>query len=172
MPPSKEALGIIEWLMQSGVPFKVTSSFPATPGVHSATSYHYQRGTDGDSRAVDFAGIRPGWNTPELRAIHNAFIPIRSRLAELLGPGDANHDDHVHVAVRKGTFLVPITQPEVPVPDDPNLPNIRGPVEFHPVVDSNGFCWGYYIFSTATGEVHAHGDAQRVKYWGRSEVVA
>lgn len=171
MPASKEALGIIEWLMRAGVPFKVTSSFPATPGVHSTRSYHYRAGTGGDSLAVDFAGIAPSRNSPELRAIMNAFIPIRPLLAELLGPGDKDHDDHVHVAVPKGTFLVPFPKESLPVADNPALPNITGPATFHPVVDSNGFCWGYYIFSTETAEVHAYGDGERVPYYGRSEVL-
>jgi hypothetical protein len=55
------------------------------------------------------------------------------------------------------------------MPDDPNLPNIEGPLTLNTVVDSNGVCWGYYIFSTKTGELHAHGDPDHVKYWNRSE---
>ncbi len=170
MPPSKEALGIIEWLMRAGVPFQVTSKFPATPGVHSKTSYHYQRGTDGDSLAVDFDSI-PAGSIAELQRIHDAFIPIRPLLAELLGPGDKDHDDHVHVAVPKGTFLVPFPKEAVPVADNPALPNITGPATFHPISDSNGVCTGYYIFSTETAEVHAYGDPTKVKYHGRSEVL-
>lgn len=53
--------------------------------------------------------------------------------------------------------------------DNPNLPNIEGPLSLHTVVDANGVCWGYYIFGTRTGEVHAHGDPDHVKYWNRSE---
>lgn len=55
------------------------------------------------------------------------------------------------------------------VPDDPNLPNIEGPLSLHPVVDANGVCWGYYVFGTKTGEIHAHGDPDHVRYWNRSE---
>lgn len=58
---------------------------------------------------------------------------------------------------------------EATVPDDPNLPNIRGPVEFHPVIDQNGICQGYYIVSLSTGEIHGHGPGAR--YHGRSEVI-
>ena len=56
------------------------------------------------------------------------------------------------------------------MPDDPNLPNITGPVSLHPLVNSAGECTGYYVFSTKTGELHSFGPG--AKYYGRSEVVA
>lgn len=54
------------------------------------------------------------------------------------------------------------------VPDDPNLPNLTGPVELHLVVSAEGKCTGYYVFSPATGELHTHGPG--APYHGRSEV--
>jgi hypothetical protein len=57
------------------------------------------------------------------------------------------------------------------VADNPDLPNIEGPLTFHPIADSNGYVTGYYIFSTRTGELHAHGDGNKVRYVGRSEDV-
>jgi hypothetical protein len=63
-----------------------------------------------------------------------------------------------------------IRQPwEIPVAGNPDLHDIEGPLSFHPIVDSNGFCTGYYIFGTKTGEVHAYGDPEKVKFYGRSE---
>jgi hypothetical protein len=56
--------------------------------------------------------------------------------------------------------------PEAAVPDNADLPNIEGPLTFHPIATSAGVVLGYYIFSTRTGELHAHGD---VPYLGRSE---
>lgn len=56
------------------------------------------------------------------------------------------------------------------VPDDPNMPNITGPVTFHPLVAEDGKCMGYYIFSTKTGELHSFGPG--AEYYGRSEVTA
>jgi hypothetical protein len=53
------------------------------------------------------------------------------------------------------------------MPDDPNVPNITGPLTFHPIVDSQGITQGYYIFSPTTGELHGHGPG--AKYYGRSE---
>jgi hypothetical protein len=51
--------------------------------------------------------------------------------------------------------------------DDPNTPNIHGPLELHIVVGPDGVCTGYYIFSPDTGELHAHGPG--APFHGRSE---
>lgn len=166
---SREVKAIIGWLLVSGVPARVTATWddPALR-IHTATSYHYRQGTDGLGLAVDFGSIPPQ-DTAALRRIYNAFTPVRDKLAELLGPGDPGHSDHVHVAVNKGTFLLPFLQ-EVPVvPDDPTIPNITGPIEFHPVVSAEGVCTGYYIVSLKTGEIHAWG--QGAVFHGRSEVI-
>lgn len=114
MTLSLEVHGIIAHLKASGVPFQVTST---TGGKHAPNSYHYAEGTGGPGLAVDFDDFSsPALNTPGLRAIYNAFVPVRSRLAELLGPGDPGHDNHVHVAVRRGTFLtLEATVPDTPV---------------------------------------------------------
>lgn len=166
MAYSQEVQSIIKYLMQNGVAFRITDI--DTPGVHTPSSYHYAPGTNGNGLAVDFAGLVPSTNSPALRRIVDAFIPVKGQLVEFLHPWNrADHDDHVHVAVPKGTFLVPIGDT---VPDDPNLFNIAGPVSFHPICDSTGFCTGYYIFSTKTGEVHSYGPG--AKYYGRSEVIA
>lgn len=75
-----------------------------------------------------------------------------------------SHQNHVHAALRPGAAL-PV--PEEPnVPDDPQMPNIEGPLSFHPIANERGEVLGYYIFSTKTGELHTFGS---VPYLGRSE---
>lgn len=177
MANSAEVDGIIRYIMKTGVAFKVTDI--NTPGVHAATSYHYRNGTGGIGLAVDLAYLSPTQDSPQLLSIFSQFGPVESRLAELIYAGApynikdgrrvplyaaSDHHNHVHVAVPYGTIL------EVAMPDDPNLPNITGPVSFHPLVDQAGNCTGYYIFSEKTGELHSFGPGAR--FYGRSEVVA
>jgi hypothetical protein len=156
-----------------------------TDGAHSATSYHYPRA---GARAVDLAARSgPSWDSDELLAINEGIIRVLplSMISELIysGPGNicvkngkviagygadvmSRHHNHVHLAVI-ATFTYNGGTP-VP-PDDPTIPNIRGPVELHVIVDANGHATGYYIFSPTTGEIHAWGEG--AKYYGRSEVV-
>lgn len=177
---SLEVRHLISYISRQGVPFRVTDV--STPGVHTPTSYHYRQGTDGVGLAIDLAEPTPTQNTPGLLRIFAAFGAVESSLAELIYAGApynikdgrrvpryavSAHWNHVHVAVPRGTFL---PQGEFIVPDDPNLPNITGPVQFHPCVDSNGVCQGYYIFSEKTGELHSFGPG--AKFYGRSEVIA
>lgn len=75
-----------------------------------------------------------------------------------------NHKTHIHLAVVKG-----FSYQGGSMPDDPNLPNITGPVSLHVLQDSAGNCTGYYIFSEKTGELHSFGPG--TKYFGRSEVI-
>jgi len=60
-----------------------------------------------------------------------------------------------------------ITPKEPNMADDPGVPNITGPLTFHPIVSADGMCTGYYVFSPSTGEVHGHGPG--APYYGRSE---
>lgn len=154
-----------------------------TDGAHSATSFHYS------GRAVDLAARSgPGWDTSELLAIDEGIIQVLplSMISELIysGPGNvcvkagrivngttaygsavmSRHHDHVHLAVIS-TFTY---QGGGTVPDDPNLPNITGPIQIQVLQDQNGICTGYIIFSEATGELHAFGPGAR--FYGRSEV--
>lgn len=180
---SAEVDGLIRYVMATGVPFRVTDI--NTPGVHSDTSYHYQQGHGAIGLAVDLAEPTPSSNTAGLLRIFAEFGPVESQLAELIYSGAPYsikrgkrttvafgsatvlraHWNHVHVAVPFGTVLK-----EKSMPDDPNLPNITGPVSFHPVVNSAGICQGYYIFSEKTGELHSFGPG--AVYYGRSEVVS
>lgn len=124
---SLEVHGIIRYLTNSGVKFRVTDY--DTPGIHSPTSYHYAEGTGGTGLAIDVAGLTPSYNSPQLLAIFSAFGPVESRLAELAYRGApynikngirvAPYDkyDHVHVAVPKGTILAKEI-PMEPVPPE------------------------------------------------------
>ena len=96
--------------------------------------------------------------------------------ASFYGPATwADHLDHVHVAVPRGTFLTPLSHPfrtmegGIMPDDNPDLANITGPVSLHVLQNAAGECTGYYIFSEATGELHSFGPG--AKFWGRSEVL-
>ena len=155
MAYSLEVRHLIGYVASKGVKFTVTDV--NTPSIHVDGSYHYQEGTDGVGLAIDIAGPTPGILTPALRMLFDIFVPVERQLAELIYAGASynikngvrvppyavtTHKNHIHVAVPRGTFL----PTEVPVPDNPSLPNITGPVSFHPIVDATGKCWGYYIF--------------------------
>ena len=60
-----------------------------------------------------------------------------------------------------------IQNQETPMADNPDLPNIEGPLELKVLVDQAGNCTGYAIFSISTGELHGYGPGW--KYYGRSE---
>lgn len=161
-----------------------------TDGAHSATSYHYAKS---GARAVDLAARSgPGVDTSELLAINEGVIQVipLSMISELIygGPGNvcvkngkivdgmvaygpivmSRHRNHVHLAV-VATFTYNGSQ-EVTMPDnDPNSPDITGPVQFATAgFNQDGVCTGYYIFSHATGELHSFGPG--AQFYGRSEV--
>lgn len=182
---SAETAGIIALLKTFGLPFRITS---ITEGSHATTSYHYRQGTGGRGLAVDIAGpipyrLDPAGGKAAMLAICKALRPYERNFAELICShlsysvrdgqrvgrmSVASHYDHIHLAVKRGTLLARPTDVEVTVvPDDPNLPNIEGPLTFHPCVATDGMCKGYYIFSVSTSELHAFGPG--APYYGRSE---
>lgn len=81
------------------------------------------------------------------------------------------HHNHVHLGVIPGFRYNGAQEVASPMADDPNLPNITGPVMFTVAGwDASGRCQGYYIFSQKTGELHAFGPG--AVFYGRSEVTA
>lgn len=161
-----------------------------TNGAHSRTSHHYS------GRAVDLAARSgPGWDSSELLAINEGVIRVLplSMISELIHSGPGNicvkngrivdgmatygpavmdrHHDHVHLAV-VASFTYngsqEVAKPMV-VTNNPDLPDIVGPVQLSVLQNSNGECTGYFIFSEATGELHGFGPG--AKFHGRSEVV-
>lgn len=158
-----------------------------TDGAHAKASLHYA------GRAVDLADRSgPGTDTSQLLAINEQVIQLvpLSMISELIyaGPGNvcvqngklvsglsvygpavmAEHHNHVHLGVI-ATFTYNGAQEVATMPDDPNLPNIVGPVQFAIAgSDADGTCTGYYVFSHATGELHSFGPG--AKFYGRSEV--
>lgn len=87
-PLPSVTLGEVSRLIQSDFAGQITST---TGGRHARNSYHYR------GQAVDFVprGGLGSLSKDEIRAkLEEAGIDIR----ELLGPGDAGHSDHFHVA--------------------------------------------------------------------------
>lgn len=186
-PISHESKALIALIRSFGIPHRITAI--NDPG-HSRDGWHYADGTAGEGTAIDFAGPIPYWHSPVssgaiMLQICERLEPHYGDIAELIcshldfsivhGEKKSrravkSHWNHGHLAVRPGVFLAPVEEPmEVTVvPDNPDLPNIEGPLTFHPVINTNtGECRGYYIFSTATGELHAWGEG--APYMGRSE---
>jgi hypothetical protein len=101
------------YMESTGIPHRVTSTYrPGDSGYH------------GQGRAVDFAGMRPGWDSPALREIQRAWVPLAAsgKLKELIGPIESlnykngrqiqyspstekNHKDHVHTAMAEGGLV-------------------------------------------------------------------
>jgi hypothetical protein len=161
-----------------------------TDGGHAKASLHYS------GRAVDLAArAGPGADTTSLLTINEQVIQLvpLSMISELIYAGAGNvcvnngrivngtsvygaevmsqHHNHVHLGVID-TFTYNGSQEVAhPMADDPNLPNITGPVQFATAgYDKDGNCTGYYIFSQKTGELHAFGPG--AKFYGRSEVTS
>lgn len=153
-----------------------------TGGNHATYSLHYARATNGIGRAVDLASKVRANDTAGLIAINEQIVRLipLSMISELIyaggvcvknghivdGPGTygaatmAAHNNHNHLAVTLGFTY---NSPEVPVPDDPDLPNSQAPiVAAFPTPTGKG-----YTIITADGAVFAFGDAV---YYGRIEV--
>lgn len=178
---SAETAALIRYMVDSGVPHRVTSVL--RPGAVTAAGFPSRHAL---GLAVDFAARTPGNDTEELAAIFNALAKVAPQLHELIYAGPqvsanvkrgqwvpkyatAGHHDHCHVAVEPGVLVKwpgrPLPVPEVPMPDDPNVPNAASPVVALVPTPSGA---GYWIV-TKTGEVFAFGDA---RYYGRVEAPA
>lgn len=146
----------------------ISSTNPCYP--HSRTSLHCAEGTGGKGLAVDLGGAVPGVTTQtiaQMCAIRHAFDPVAPHLAELFfnGPGITKvvkngvwrdglaclgsvtwvaHRTHVHVAVPRGTFLVPpFTPAPLPAPSSREVTGVRIRAGNIPVggLDGNGRGW-------------------------------
>lgn len=161
-----------------------------TNGIHAKSSLHYS------GRAVDLAARSgPGTDTTALLSINEQVIRLvpLSMISELIYAGAGNvcvnngrivngtsvygaevmseHHNHVHLGVVPTFTYNGSQEVALPMADDPNLPNITGPVSFSVAgSDKDGNCTGYYIFSQKTGELHAFGPG--AKFYGRSEVTS
>lgn len=169
------------FLRSRGVRIGPPTKGQTTGGAHKPNSFHYH------GLARDY-----GRSNSDLREILGELLPYAGGadrvVEELFGLNTyfdggraitpskglwASHQDHVHVALRAGrTLPVPATSTlsieEVrTMVDNPDLPNIEGPLQLVVLQDAAGTCTGYYIFSISTGELHAHGPG--AKYYGRSE---
>lgn len=182
MTLSREVRAIVAYPM---VPNRVTAT--TGPG-HSTLSYHNAPGTDGDGLAVDFGGLLPGitpTSVNQMVAIYEDFLRVGAQLAELIynGPGTgvaihngarvdgavfyrdvwAEHANHVHVAVARGTYLShPVDTVGGLVTDDPNIVNTQAPIVGMAATPTGA---GYWLVA-ADGAVFAFGDAH---YIGRVE---
>lgn len=179
---SQEVQSVVQYIDHTGVPYRVTSTF--RPPLSTTGSYHGYPGTNGVGLAVDFAEPAVSHDTPGLLRIFSAFGPAESRLAEAIyydapycikngkrvngftvyGRTTMEaHRNHVHIAVPKGTFLMPVpgqnggSQGGGLMPDYEMQGNV---VAF--VVTSTGK--GYYVVTDA-GEIFGFGDAA---YLGRT----
>lgn len=186
---SLEVRSIIAFIEQKGVPFRVTATggtyvSPANPcSPHSPGSYHCRTGTGGVGLAVDLAEPTASHDTPGLLRIWAQFGVAESSLAEGIyydAPyaihngkrvnGFAiygrtvmeQHRNHVHIAVNKGTMLMPLP-PNGSAQGGGLMPDYEmqgSVVAFVPTPSGNG----YYVVTDA-GEIFGFGDA---KYFGRT----
>ena len=122
---SPEVVGIIAYASQTGVPFKVTSTF--RPGAVTAAGNPSRHGR---RLAVDFAGPAPSIDSEALAVIFRAFLPVEHKLNELIYAGPQTgfnikagkrvgkyaqsiHHNHVHVAVDPGVVLATVAPVKV-----------------------------------------------------------
>lgn len=177
---SREVESIISFVKASGAAYKVTDI--NTPGVHAAKSFHYANGTGGVGLAVDFAGRTPG-DLPAMKKIYDVLAAQAPMLAELIhnqpgvtravkngnwanglsiyGPVTwAAHQNHVHVAVHLGAFLVvPKVAAVAEAPTKKVFPLFSPPIVVEPVVADLACPTGGAWLLAASGAVYAFGGA-------------
>lgn len=169
MSPSRETVSMEQFLADAGVAHRVTGR---TEKGHAPKGYHYMQGTQGQGLALDFAGPRPSILSPSLRAIFDAFAVVETQLAELIYSGAPyriyhgrrvaqasklsrlyiSHTNHLHVAVKRGTFL---RWPTPRTIEEATRMINKPAVAFHEHPTEHG----YWIFA-ADGGVFAYGAAK------------
>lgn len=171
MADSLETQAILRYIKDSGVAH-IRSSYYCTG--HSPNGYHCLPGTGARGTAVDFQDPYPR-DKPSLLAIFNAFDKVRPQLAELIYSGAtysvkdgqkvarysvSGHWDHVHVAVKVGTFIKwPVAPTPIPPPaTSPAVP--EGVVVVNsPLVAVLSHPNGGYLEVCADGGVFSFGGA-------------
>lgn len=173
---------IDRYLADRAIRFGPPTLGQTTGGKHASTSLHYV------GRGRDY-----GRSTSDMQAILEVLRPLAAGrdfvVQELYGlnvfykngaairPSPAlfaSHQNHVHVGLRAGRTM----PPSVPVVahtieeiramvNNPDLPDIEGPLQLALLSDQAGNCTGYAIFSVTTGELHGYGPGWT--YHGRSE---
>lgn len=146
-------------------------------GAHTAkrnsTAFGFCLGGNYQSREVDVRQVNSvRWLITELQnrnLLRLGVYPTAGHrdLASTACPGDRAY-------ALLDAMRVPWTEPIMPttleeaMADNPEIANLEGPLTFHPVINqTTGECRGYYVFSSATGELHSHGPG--APYFGRSE---
>jgi hypothetical protein len=171
---------IDRFLAAHGVKIGPPTLGQTTGGAHKPNSFHYQglardygRSSSDLPRILEV--LRP-WAIGPDRVLEELFgLALYIDAGRIFAPAKglwASHQDHVHVALRAGRTLPLPAGPTHTIEeirnmvDNPDLPNIEGPLQLIALFDQAGTPTGYYIFSISTGELHAFGAA---KYFGRSE---
>lgn len=121
---SREDRCMIQYLKDSGVPHRITSTTNHSKRTKAGfPSRHVMRGTDGIGLAIDSAGPTASRDSKVLGDIFWAFMKVEKQLHELIYAGpqtefnikrgkrvpkyaQSGHHDHNHTAVNKGTFIV------------------------------------------------------------------
>lgn len=121
---SREDRCMIQYLKDSGVPHRITSTTNHSAKTRAGyPSRHVMEGTGGMGLAIDAAGPTASRDSKVLGDIFWAFMKVEKQLHELIYAGpqttfnikrgkrvpkyaQSGHHDHVHIAVNKGTFIV------------------------------------------------------------------
>ena len=180
MTVADEWRSIDVFLAAHRVRFGAPTKAQTTGGKHAPTSLHYAgRGRDygrstSDMRAI-LEALRPYATGPD-HVLHELYgLTTYLKRGETISPSRAlfdAHQNHVHVGLRAGrTLPLPVETHTIEeirtMVDNPDLPNIEGPLQLAVLTDQAGNCTGYAIFSISTGELHGFGPGW--KYFGRSE---
>jgi hypothetical protein len=166
---SLETNGIIAFAKAFDPSVVVTAT---TGGTHVSDSYHFRQGTNGEGLAVDFDFIKD--KAAKRLALAQHFLAVTPKLAELFytplgesvkhgaiqGFTVTGHNDHVHVAVEKGTFLSDSPEPTQPSQqEDPDMPTP------HSCIAPSGLGW-WQLNPDGSVETHTFDPKGRIAFHG------
>lgn len=173
-PPCREVDGIIEYGMSTGVPMVVTSTYrPGAVTLSGNPSRH------GKKLAVDFAWIKPSWDSDQLADIFAAFVPVQSHLFELIHAGPKIkynikagkevpkyavdiHHNHVHVSVDPGIYLPDLVNIKITavVSNTPvHITEANERTDLVPAITVHRPQGGYAVLQSRDGGVFTYDDA-------------